>query len=105
MAEAFNSAAIGVVPSLWDEPFGRAALEGMAEGCAVIASNRSGLPEVVGDAGIFFEPTADCLAAGLDALMSDTDCCTRVGADCVACAHSIFEPAAINMSINKLRAS
>jgi glycosyltransferase involved in cell wall biosynthesis len=33
-----------------NEPFGLVALEGMASGCAVIASNRGGLPEACGGA-------------------------------------------------------
>lgn len=40
-----------VVPSRW-EGFGLAALEGMAAGVTVVASNVDGLPEVLGDAGV-----------------------------------------------------
>lgn len=39
-------AAISVVPSNWEEPFARTALEGLAEGCAVVASKRGGLAEL-----------------------------------------------------------
>ena len=34
-----------VVPSRWEEPFGRTAMEGAANGCATIISNRGGLKE------------------------------------------------------------
>ena len=44
-----------VFPSLW-EGFGIPALEAMACGTPVITSNISGLPEVVGDAGILVNP-------------------------------------------------
>lgn len=54
--QAMREASVVVVPSLWAEPFGRAALEGMACGAAVVASRVGGLPEVVGDAGILVEP-------------------------------------------------
>ena len=37
--------AISVVCSRWDEPFGRVALESSSYGCAVIISNKGGLPE------------------------------------------------------------
>ena len=37
---------ICVVPSRWEEPFGRTALEASSRGCAVIVSNRGGLKEV-----------------------------------------------------------
>ena len=36
---------ISVVCSRWEEPFGRTSLEASANGCAVIISNRGGLPE------------------------------------------------------------
>jgi len=36
---------IAVVPSRWEEPFGRTALESGSRGCATIISSRGGLPE------------------------------------------------------------
>ena len=36
---------IAVVPSRWEEPFGRTALEASSRGCATIISNRGGLKE------------------------------------------------------------
>jgi glycosyltransferase involved in cell wall biosynthesis len=53
---AMRRAAIIVVPSRWQEPFGLVALEAMACGAAVIASNRGGLPEVAGDAALYVDP-------------------------------------------------
>jgi glycosyltransferase involved in cell wall biosynthesis len=38
------------------EPFGLVALEAMASGCAVIASNRGGLPEACGGAAMLVDP-------------------------------------------------
>lgn len=49
-AEAF------IYPSVY-EGFGIPPLEAMATGCAVISSNTSSLPEVVGNAGEYFVPT------------------------------------------------
>ncbi len=40
-----NKSEIAVVPSRWDEPFGRTALEASSRGCATIISNRGGLRE------------------------------------------------------------
>ena len=40
-----NKSAIAVVPSRWEEPFGRTSLEASSRGCATIISNRGGLPE------------------------------------------------------------
>lgn len=44
-----------VFPSLW-EGFGLPAVEAMSCGLPVLASDRSSLPEVVGDAGLFYDP-------------------------------------------------
>jgi glycosyltransferase involved in cell wall biosynthesis len=57
-------------PSLY-EGFGLPALEAMACGAVVVASNVTSLPEVIGDAGLMVNPTdtgalADALARALD---------------------------------------
>ena len=49
-------AAFAVVPSLWDEPFGAAALEALAMGALVVHSDRGGLPETTGKLGFIFDP-------------------------------------------------
>jgi glycosyltransferase involved in cell wall biosynthesis len=51
----FNIADVFVFPSLI-EGFGLPPLEAMACGCPVIASDRTSLPEVIGDAGILLDP-------------------------------------------------
>jgi len=51
MREAYRRAKVVVVPSRYEEPFGRVAAEPMVSGIPVVVSNRGGLPEVVGDAG------------------------------------------------------
>ena len=43
----YKKTSIAVVCSRWEEPFGRTSLEASANGCAVIISNRGGLPETV----------------------------------------------------------
>jgi len=43
--ELLNKSEISVVPSRWEEPFGRTALEASSCGCATIISNRGGLTE------------------------------------------------------------
>jgi glycosyltransferase involved in cell wall biosynthesis len=65
LVELLNGAAALVLPSLW-EGFGLPAVEAMACGVPVLASRRGSLPEIVGDAGLFFEPQspsaiADCI--------------------------------------------
>ena len=43
----FNKTSIAVACSRWNEPFGRTSLEASSRGCAVIISNRGGLPETI----------------------------------------------------------
>ncbi|MBC9821905.1 glycosyltransferase family 1 protein [Terrabacter sp. MAHUQ-38] len=69
----YAAASVVVVPSLV-EGFGLPALEGMATGVPVVASDRSSLPEVVGDGGLLVEPTGAALAQGvLDVLTGGPD--------------------------------
>jgi glycosyltransferase involved in cell wall biosynthesis len=57
LAKLYRCSVAFVYPSLY-EGFGIPPLEAMACSTAVIASNQSSIPEVVGDAGILFEPKA-----------------------------------------------
>jgi len=41
----YNKASISIVPSKWQEPFGRTAMESAASGCATVTSKQGGLPE------------------------------------------------------------
>jgi len=43
----YKKSTIAVVCSRWEEPFGRTSLEAASNGCAVIISNRGGLPETI----------------------------------------------------------
>ena len=43
----YKKTSIAVVSSRWDEPFGRTSLEAASNGCAVIISNKGGLPETI----------------------------------------------------------
>jgi len=55
LARAYRHARALVYPSLY-EGFGIPPLEAMAAGCAVVCSNASSIPEVVGSAAVLFEP-------------------------------------------------
>lgn len=55
----YNAADILCVPSQYEEGFGRVILEALSCGTPVLASNKGGIPEALGDrVGICIEPTA-----------------------------------------------
>ena len=56
VARILGESDIVVVPSTWREPFALTALEGMAAGAAVVASDIGGIPETVRGAGILVPP-------------------------------------------------
>jgi len=76
----FEGASLVVLPS-WHEGFGLPAIEAMALGIPVVAARRGALTEVVGDAGILFDPAdPDALADALERLLTDS----ALAAACVA---------------------
>ena len=54
LVETLNRHRFLWIPSVWEEPFGNIALEGMACGCIPIASDGGGLPDAVGPGGTLF---------------------------------------------------
>ncbi len=55
--QLYVSASAFVYPSLY-EGFGLPPLEAMGHRCPVVSSNTSSMPEVIGDAGEYFDPTS-----------------------------------------------
>jgi glycosyltransferase involved in cell wall biosynthesis len=55
LAARYRSAASFIYPSMY-EGFGIPPLEAMSHGCPVVCSNAGSIPEVVGDAGVYFDP-------------------------------------------------
>ena len=68
----FKKSSITVVCSRWEEPFGRTSLEAASRGCAVIISNRGGLPETVTNAIILRKLNANNLYESLEKLINNT---------------------------------
>lgn len=58
MQPVFNQTRLLLVPSLWEEPFGRLPVEAGARGIPTLASARGGLPESVGAGGVLLPPGA-----------------------------------------------
>jgi glycosyltransferase involved in cell wall biosynthesis len=59
VATIYSMSRLVIIPSQWEEPFGRIALEAMACRVPVIASHTGGLPESVGRGGILLKNFSD----------------------------------------------
>jgi len=57
LAARYRAASAFIYPSMY-EGFGIPPLEAMSHGCPVVCSNAGSIPEVVGDAGLYFDPTS-----------------------------------------------
>lgn len=70
--DEYRSASVFCVPSNWDDPCPLTVLEGLASGLPIIASRRGGIPEIGGDAALYFRPPdIDTLAERLAHLLDD----------------------------------
>ena len=74
LAGLLNQHKLMVVPSIYEEPFGIVALEGIACGCMVIGSKAGGLPEAIGPCGVTFPMgNASALATLIEKALSEPD--------------------------------
>ena len=69
--ETFKKTSIAVVCSRWDEPLGRTSLEASSNGCAVIISNRGGLPETITNGIILKELNENSLFNEIELLIKN----------------------------------
>jgi glycosyltransferase involved in cell wall biosynthesis len=71
LTDLYQRAALFVYPSRY-EGFGIPPLEAMSFDCPVVCSNSSSIPEVVGDAAVFFEPaSSDSIANAIQSVLSN----------------------------------
>ena len=68
----YKKTSIAVVCSRWDEPFGRTSLEAAANGCAVIISNKGGLPETITNGRILKNLTVSEIYKNINELISNS---------------------------------
>jgi glycosyltransferase involved in cell wall biosynthesis len=79
LQDLYRQASAVVLPSKY-EGFGLPAVEAMAAGCPVAASSAGALPEVIGDAGVLFDPTLpEAVVAALEQVWDRSDELTRLG--------------------------
>ncbi len=101
----FARAEIAVAPSIWREPFGRAAVEAMAQGCAVIATRAGGLGEVVDGAGEIVDAgDIPAFAAALRRLASDEALRRRLQEKARARARDVFDIRRVTETLDAARA-
>jgi glycosyltransferase involved in cell wall biosynthesis len=73
VVQLYRAAELSVLPS-FEEGFGLPILESMACGTPVLCSTAAALPEVAGDAALFFDPNRpDELAAQIDRVLGSSD--------------------------------
>jgi glycogen(starch) synthase len=91
LAEAVDSLDVVVMPSTWEETAGLAAMEQMARGRVVIASDIGGLGEIVGDAGLKFPPgDAARLASQMNEVIQNSARVAALGKTAQERADSLF---------------
>jgi glycosyltransferase involved in cell wall biosynthesis len=72
LANYYQAASLFVYPSLY-EGFGIPPLEAMSYDCPVACSNTSSIPEVVGDAGFYFNPNSiDSMAGVIESALNQS---------------------------------
>ena len=69
----FKKTSIAVACSRWEEPFGRTSLEASANGCAVIITDKGGLPETVTNAKILKKLTTKNLEENITRLIKNKE--------------------------------
>ncbi|MCP9818838.1 glycosyltransferase family 4 protein [Synechococcus sp. Cruz-9H2] len=82
MENALRRAWVQVVPSLWEEPFGLVAAEGLMRGTAVVASASGGLVDIIrhGETGLLVRPgDTGALSEAIINLLNDRNRCERMG--------------------------
>ena len=75
MREIYGQTRLLLVPSMWEEGFGMVAVEAQSCGIPVIASERGGLPESVGDGGMLVRDyrNVEAWMHAIDAVLDDDD--------------------------------
>lgn len=82
IANILGEADIFIHPARWREAFGLTIAEGMSTGCAVVASDVGGIPEIIehGKSGLLVPPENDAvLAAELDRLAASPELRAQLG--------------------------
>ena len=74
----YNKSSITVVPSLWEEPFGRSSLESGSRGNAVIISKKGGLPETINNPIFLKNVTAESIYYEIEKLIKNKNLLRKI---------------------------
>lgn len=102
--ELYRDSDLTVLPSVWDEPFGRVVIESMSCGTPCLASRVGGIPEIMSDHdGLMFERGAvDELANKLVSLVNWRTDDPGLGTDCRELVLCKFASERMNSQISEL---
>jgi glycosyltransferase involved in cell wall biosynthesis len=86
MTKIYGECKILLVPSVWEEAYGRVVTEAQISGIPVVASDRGGLPEAVGPGGILIglDRPIDDWGAVVRKLWSDKECYAQLSVAAMA---------------------
>jgi glycosyltransferase involved in cell wall biosynthesis len=85
----FGRASILVIPSLWQDPAPLVAQEALAYGVPIVATRRGGLPELIEDAGLLYDPDMPgALTSILKRLRDESNVLQKIGVRAVNRARS-----------------
>ncbi len=102
---ALYSSALAVAMPSYSEGFGLPAIEAMACGTPVLSSDRGSLPEVVGDAGVYFDPfDADSIAAAITRMVTDRELRDELANNALARAQTFTWERAARLTLGHLEA-
>ncbi|MCB8888160.1 glycosyltransferase [Vreelandella malpeensis] len=73
MRGPYSRARLLVAPSLWWESSGRVLAEAMLNGIPALITNRGGMPEMIGDAGIAFDFPSRCYEEPYQQLLEESE--------------------------------
>jgi len=102
---ALYSSALAVAMPSYSEGFGLPAIEAMACGAPVLASDRGSLPEVVGNAGVYFDPfEVESISKAISKMVESGTLRTQLSANAVARAREFTWERAAQLTLTYLEA-
>ena len=84
LVELYRQCAVFVFPSTV-ETFGNPLIEAMASGAPIATSNTAAMPEIAGDAAIYFDPhNVEEMSSSIGRLLADKELCKRLSEKAIA---------------------